>query len=273
MGRGHGGTRDLVGSVLAADPGGENVETRGEDIVALAVVGEVGTLISESRGTDGDGLLGTSRRVPAGVGVVVTGSDGKVDTSIDGSVNSKIKSGGLATTQTHVGSGTLETLLALASLSSGYLGGVLLSSVLDALDDIRHSAGAVGAEDLDSVDVGLLGNTVFLAGNSARAVGTVAVAILINVTLRDSLAPVSATLEVDVLSVGACVDDIDINTLATLGSIQVFAESTEAQALAVGDTGKTPGGVLLNLVVILHGVDLGVPLDIFDLETELVSMA
>lgn len=65
VGRGHRGTRDLVGSVLAADPGGENVETRGKDVVALSVVGEVSTLVSKSRSTDSDGLLGTSRRVAA----------------------------------------------------------------------------------------------------------------------------------------------------------------------------------------------------------------
>lgn len=274
VGRGHRGTRDLVGGVLAANPGGQNVEAGGEDVVALAVVGEVGTLISESRGTDSDGLLGTSRRVPAGVGVVVTGSNSEVDTSIDSSVDSEVESGRLATAQTHVGSGALEALLALAGLGSGNLGSVLLSSVLDTLDDVGHGAGAVGAEDLDGVDVGLLGNTVLLTGDGARAVGAVAVSILVGIALRNGLAPVSATLEVDVLGVGAGVDNVDIDALSTIGSVQVFAEGTEAQALTVRDTGETPGGVLLDLVVvILHGVDLGVLLDVLDLGTKLVSMA
>lgn len=44
----------------------------------------------------------------------------------------------------------------------------------------------------------------------------VAVAILIGVTLRDGLAPLSTTLEVDVLNVGAGVNNIDINALQRL---------------------------------------------------------
>ena len=47
MGGGHGGTGDGVGSVLATNPGGENVKTRGKDVIALAVVGEVGTFIGK----------------------------------------------------------------------------------------------------------------------------------------------------------------------------------------------------------------------------------
>lgn len=48
MGRGHGGTRDGVGGVVRADPGGKDIETRGEDVIALSEVGEVRTLIEES---------------------------------------------------------------------------------------------------------------------------------------------------------------------------------------------------------------------------------
>ena len=61
VGRGHGGSGDGVGSVLRADPGGQDVETRGEDVVALSVVGEVRTLVKEGGGTDGDGVLSSSR--------------------------------------------------------------------------------------------------------------------------------------------------------------------------------------------------------------------
>jgi hypothetical protein len=62
--------------VLRSNPGREDVETRGKDVVALAEVGEVGTLIGKSGGTDGDSVGSGSRRVVAGVGVVVTSSDG-----------------------------------------------------------------------------------------------------------------------------------------------------------------------------------------------------
>lgn len=243
---GHGSARDDVGGGGAADPGGEDVKTRGEDVVALAVVGEVSTLIGESAGTDGDGLLGSGRRVSAGVGVVVAGSDGEVDTGIDSSVDSLVKNGGLATTQAHVGSAALE-LLVLASLGRLNLVRVSLSGVLYTLDDVGHGARTVGSENLDGVDIGLLCNTVLLASDSARAVSTVSVAVLVLVTLRDGLAPFSAALEVDVVDVGAGVNDIDINALTTLGSVEVLVEGTESKAVAVGDAGETPRSVLLNL--------------------------
>ena len=45
--RSHRGTRDGVGGVLRANPGRKNVKTWGKDVVALSVVGKVGTLIVE----------------------------------------------------------------------------------------------------------------------------------------------------------------------------------------------------------------------------------
>lgn len=242
--------------MLRADPGGEDVETRGEDVVALSVVGEVGTLIEESGGTDGDGLLSSSGGVVAGVGVVVTGSDSKVDTSVNGSVDSEVEGGGLATSQAHVGGASLEALL-LAVL--GGLDGlrVRLSSVLNTLDDVGHGAGAVGAEDLDGVDVRLLGNTVLLTGDSAGAVGAVAVAILVGIAVGDGLAPLSTTLKVNVLGVCAGVDDVNVNALTTVGGVEVLVPGAEAQGVAVRDTGETPGGVLLDFrFVVAESVDL-----------------
>jgi hypothetical protein len=143
---------------------------------------------------------------------------------------------------------------------------VSLDSILDTLDDIGHGAGAVGTKNLDSVYVGLLGNTVALASDGTRAVSAVAVAILIGIAVGDGLAPVCATLKVDVLGVGASVDDVDVDTLTTVGGIEVLVPGAEAQRIAVRDTGKTPGGVLLGLVVIAaQGVDLRVALNVVDL--------
>lgn len=139
MRRGHRGTRDNVGSSLAADPGGKDVETRSEDVVALAVVGEVSTLVGKSGSTDGDGLLSSGGGVSARVGVVVTGSNSEVDASVDSSVDSLVEESRLATTQTHVGSAALEAL-SLALLGLLNLLKVRLSSVLNTLDDIRHGA-------------------------------------------------------------------------------------------------------------------------------------
>jgi hypothetical protein len=231
VGGGHGGTRDGVDSVLAADPGRQDVQARSKDVSALSEVGEVGTLISEGGGTDGDGLLSSGGGVVASIGIVIASSDGEVDTSIDGGIDSEIQSAGATATETHVGNATLEALLASLGLLD-----VSLSSPLNALDDVGHSAGAVGAEDLDGVDVGLLSNTVLLTGDSARAVSTVTVSILISIALGDSLAPVGATFKVNVLGVGASVDDVRINTLTTILGVQVLVEAAEGKAITVRDT-------------------------------------
>jgi hypothetical protein len=67
-------------------------------INASTPVGEVGTLVTNGRSTDSDGLDSTSRRVAACITVVVASSDGKVHTSIDRSINSIVESLTLATT-------------------------------------------------------------------------------------------------------------------------------------------------------------------------------
>ena len=272
MGRGHGCSRDGVGGVIRSNPGREDVETRGKDVVALAEVGEVGTLIGKGGGTDGDSVGSGSRRVVAGVGVVVTSSDGEVDTSIDGSVDSEVESDRLATAQAHVGGRALEALL-LSILGGDDGVGVSLGSPLNTLHDIGHGAGAVGTEHLDGVDISLLGNTVLLASNSAGAVSAVAVAILVSIAAGDGLAPVGAALEVNMLDVGSSVDDINVNALTAIGRVEVLVVGTEAQGVAVRDTGKSPRGVLLRLVVVLVSkcVDLGILLDVVDLVT-LVSV-
>jgi len=81
------------------------------------------------------------------------------------------------------------------------------------------------------------------------------VAVLISIAVRNGLAPVCATLKVNVAGVGTCVDDIDIDALSAIGRVKVFVECAEAKAVTVGDTGKTPRGVLLDLAILLHGVD------------------
>ena len=232
VGRSHRGTGDGVDGVLAANPGGLDVEAGSKDVVALAVVGEVGALVSESAGTNGDGVLSSSRRVVARISVVVTGGNSEVDTGVDSSVDSLVEDGRFATTQAHVGSRALEAL-SLALLGNADLLEMRLGGVLNTLDNVGHGARAVGAEDLDGLDVSLLGNTVLLAGDSARAVCSVSVAILICITLRNGLAPRRATLEVDVVNVGAGVDDVDVNTLATVLGVEVLVEGAEAQAVTV----------------------------------------
>jgi len=75
--------------------------------------------------------------------------------------------------------------------------------------------------------VRLLGNAVLLASDGARAVCTVSIAVLISIALRDGLAPRCATLEVNVVDVGAGVDDIDVDALAAVLGVEVLVEGAE----------------------------------------------
>jgi hypothetical protein len=77
-------------------------------------------------------------------------------------------------------------------------------------------------------------------------VGSVTVAIEIFVVGRDGLAPVSTTTEVCVFHIDTSIDCVNINTLATFRSVKVLVKGTEREAVPVGNTGQTPGGVLLN---------------------------
>lgn len=277
VGRGHGGTGDGVDGVLGADPSGLNVQTGGKDVGALAVVGEVGTAVVNGGGTNGNSLLGGGRRVVAGIGVIVASSDGEMETLGDGSIDSHVKKSSLATTERHIGDRALEAL-ALTGLGLFDLVLVRLGGPVDALDDIGHGARAVGAKNLDGIDVGLLGDTVLLTSNGAGAVSTVAIAVLVGITEGSSVTPLGTALKVDVLSVGTSVNNISVDTLTTLFGVEVLVEGTEAQSLAVGDTGKTPRSLLLGLGAARvlgdssfgadgdHGVDDGVALNGLDLD-------
>lgn len=262
VGRGHGSSGDGVDGMLASDPGGLDVQARSEDVGTFAEVGEVSTLISKSRGADGDGVLRASRRVVASISVIVTGSNGKVHANSDSLVNNTVQSDRFAASQAHVSDTSLEalsvTLLGLANRLQVAFGGPL-----DTLNDIRHGTRATGSQDLDSVDVGLLGNTVLLASNSTRAVSSVAVAVNVVVTLGNSLSPASTAFKVDVLDVGTGVNDVGIDTLTTIGSVDVLVECAEVELLTVRDTSQTPGSTVLSGS--LEGVDFGVPLNIFNL--------
>lgn len=263
VGRGHRGTGNGVDGVLAANPGGEDVETRSKDVSALSVVGEVGTLVLKRRGGNSHGVLRGSRRVVAGVSIVIASGNGEVQTSLDTSVDGILKSLRLATTKTHVRNATLEALLALLGpLEMG------LNSPFDTLNDIGHGARPAGSQDLDSKEVGLLGDTVLLTGDGSRAVSAVAVTIGILIVVRDGLAPSGPALEVNVLNVDTSVNGVSIDTLTALRRIQVFVERAKGERVTVRDTGQTPGGVLLNLALLTHGEDFGVLLDVLDLQRD-----
>ena len=69
--------------------------------------------------------------------------------------------------------------------------------------------------------------------------GPVAVSVLVNIVLRNGLAPGRATLELDMVNVDAGIDNVDVNALTTFRFVLVESEGSEAESLAVRNTRKT----------------------------------
>lgn len=242
VGGGHGGSGERGGGVVGvADVGGEDVESRGEDVDTLAPVGEVCAVVAEGGGADGDGLVRCRGRGVTGVLVLVARGDGEVQPRLHGGVDGEVERGGLAAAEGHVGGGALEPLAGLAL-------GVHPGGILDALEDVGHGPGAVGAEDLDGEEVGVLGDTVVGGGDGAGAVSAVAVAVDVLVVQRDGLAPGGAAAELLVVDVDARVDDVGVDAGTGVVVVQVLVEVAEVEGLAVGDTGEAPGGAVLGVV-------------------------
>lgn len=78
----HRSAGNSLDGIRAASPGGLDVESRCEDINTLAIVGEIGTLIGQSGSSDSDSFSGGSRRVVACISIIITGSDGKMETRL-----------------------------------------------------------------------------------------------------------------------------------------------------------------------------------------------
>lgn len=242
-----------------------NIEAGSEDVVTFAVVGEVGSLVREGRSADGDGLLGGGGRVVARVVIVVAGGNGKVHAHIDRSIDGPVESDGFSSAQAHIGRAPLEAFPSFALLCRLDLLDVSCDRPLDTLDHVRHGPRPIRSEDFDRVDVGLLGDSVFLAGNGAGAVRAVTIAVFIVIAQGNGLAPVSTTLKVNVFDVRAGINDVYIHTFTPIGRVQVLVERAEAQGVSMRDPGKAPGSVGFNFRI-LHGVNLGVFLDEVDLD-------
>ena len=84
-------------------------------------------------------------------------------------------------------------------------------------------------------------NTVLARTNGTGAVDSVIIAVILNVILRDGLAPRGTALELGVVDVDTSVDDVHVNTLTAGRVVVVESESSETEFATVGDTGKTLG--------------------------------
>lgn len=130
-------------------------------------------------------------------------------------------------------SGCLELCLCCGSLLSGSGG-----RVGDTTNDVGHGTASIGAENFHGDEVGTLGNTESGTSNGTSAVRAVTVAVLIDV-VRDGLAPGGTTLEVDVLDIDAGINDVHVDTLASLSRVEILGECAKGEFSAVSDTSET----------------------------------
>jgi hypothetical protein len=94
--------------------------------------------------------------------------------------------------------------------------------------------------------------------------GSVTITINVVITGGNSVSPMSTIFEVNVLDVGPGVNNIHINTLTSLGLVDVFVECTEVKALPVRETSKAPWGRMFSNWL-LESENLRVLLDIGNL--------
>ena len=179
---------------------GHDGHTRGEEVDAAAVVGEVGALIVLIGGTDGDRARRGGRRGRARIVVAVTRRDNHDHAVIDDALDGCVDRSGVASTQAHVGDGELAGL-------------VVRGDPVEAGDDIGGVAGATAVEDADGNDVDLGCDAVVGPTDRARHVRAVAVAVLaaiaVVLTLVDAdEARADATVELLMVGAHARVDDV-----------------------------------------------------------------
>lgn len=115
----------------------------------------------------------------------------------------------------------------------------LLRSPRDTGNDIGHGSTAIGAENLDGNEVCLLGDTILARSNGTGTVRTVTVAVLIFIVGWDGFPPGGATLEFFVVDVDTGIDDVNVNTLATVYIIYIAREIAEGKFAPVANTSET----------------------------------
>lgn len=117
----------------------------------------------------------------------------------------------------------------------------------DMLEYCGETYRAVGAEDLDSEELGLLGYTVGLGSNGTSAVSAVAVAISVRTIASVVGEESSTTLELRVSGRDTSVDDVHTGTRSSRGVVGVGSGSR----VGVRNAAKTPGSRRLSGVRLL----------------------
>jgi hypothetical protein len=161
-----------------------------------------------------------------------TGCNGEMEAIGDGLIDCSVESYRLASTKTHVGNGALvgsSTCRSEFSPGSGSLGFGVVQGPLYTADDVGHASAAVGPEDLYRDDMCTLSNTILAGGDGASAVRSMAISVFVHVVERNGLAPRGTTLEFHMMDVNAGVNDIDVDTVASIGIVFVFGECRNGQ--------------------------------------------
>lgn len=209
----------------ATDPRGEDVDTGSEDVDSFAVVGVDISLVVDVTTTHRAGSELRGRRKVLGISVLVTGSDGGEDTVANQSGDGFVDSSRSVTPNAN---GGYDALGAVTRLE-------VTGDIVDASDDGRPRGAATVSEDLDTVELGLLGDTIGLASHSTGAVGSVAVAVG-GLAIDEALEEGSTALELGVAGLETGIDDVGAGTLTSAIVISVAGGAL----CAVGDAGKTP---------------------------------
>lgn len=225
VGSSHGGTRDA--SHATTDPGGLDISTGGEDINGTAVVGEAGAAVVAVGGANGADRRLRSGRGVGSISVVVSGGDSDEDTRALEVRNGVVDRLGVATTERHRGNNAIGAV-AVA---------VVVGNIVHAGDDGGELTGAIVVKDLDTVDGGLLGDTVGLGANGTRAVSAVAVTIALSRVV--GLDELGTALELGVSVLNTSVDHVGAGASAG-GVVVVVGGGSRSGA---GDAGKSPRSV------------------------------
>lgn len=167
MGGGHASSGDGVGGRRRADPGRQDAHTRGEDVEAGAKVGPASTDVLAVGRADGDGVWCGGGRVVGGVLAVVASSHDDGHTGANGRGHSGVDGSGVRASKGHGEDGLVCDALGLG----------VGSNPLDTGNDARVGARSGRVKNLNSDEVGLVGDTVGGAADSTSAVGAVSVLV------------------------------------------------------------------------------------------------
>ncbi|KAF1739462.1 hypothetical protein CRV24_001397 [Beauveria bassiana] len=204
-------------------------------------------------------ILLRGRRHKGGVAILITRGNGDKDAARNELGGAVVDGQRVAAAEAHAGK---DAPGARAAARVGH-------DVVHAGNDARPGTRAVVAEDLDAVDAGFFGHAVGGAGNGARAVGAVAVAVPVLIG-EEALDLLGAAVKVGVAVVDARVEHVHARAGAGAPVVPVAGGGGGGAAavivLSARDARKAPGGVGLrgkggqaDDAVLLNVLDLKAP--------------